>query len=136
MRTGGALSVGALLLALVACGPAYPVLDLDSPVGTWRASPPGTGILEILPDGTFTISASSFNISMGRDAIGEYDAEGTWKVSGSSARIYLMIVRATEQGRAQVENGGRSPEYKQGAITFRDGEDTTGVTFVYSSPST
>jgi len=124
-----------LLWGLVGCGQSYPVLDLDSPVGTWRAAPPGTGTLEILPDGTFTITGSSFNISMDRDAIGGYDAGGTWQVSSASPKVYLMIVRASEQGRAQLENGGIAPEYMQGTITFRDGEDTTGVTFVYSPPS-
>ena len=135
LRAVGALSVGALLWGLVGCGQSYPVLDLDSPVGTWRAAPPGTGTLEILPDGTFTITGSSFNISMDRDAIGGYDAGGTWQVSSASPKVYLMIVRASEQGRAQLENGGIAPEYMQGTITFRDGEDTTGVTFVYSPPS-
>jgi hypothetical protein len=72
---------------------------------------------------------------MDRDAIGQYDAEGTWQVSSSLPELFLFIVRASEQGRAQSENGGRSPDYKQGTITFRDGEDTTGVTFVYSPPS-
>ncbi|WP_402840149.1 hypothetical protein [Microbacterium sp. GXS0129] len=132
LRAVSALSVGALVIALVGCGPSYPVLDLDSPVGTWRAAPPGTGTLDILPDGTFTITGSSFNLSTARDAHGEYDAEGTWKVSSSSSKVYLIIVQATDQGRAQVENGGRSTEYKRGAITFGDGEETTSVTFVYS----
>ncbi len=123
------------MIALAACGPSYPVLDLDSPGGTWRAAPPGTGTLEILPNGTFTITGSSFNISMDRDAIGEYDAEGTWQVSSSLPEVFLFIVRASEQGRAQSENGGRVREYRQGTITFHDGEATTGVTFVYSPPS-
>ncbi|WP_402840152.1 hypothetical protein [Microbacterium sp. GXS0129] len=135
MRVAGAVFIGALLIALAACGPSYPVLDLDSPVGTWRAAPPATGTLEVLRDGAFTITGSSFNISMDRDAIGEYDAEGTWQLSPSSPKVYLFIVRASEQGRAQSENGGRVREYRQGTITFRDGEDTTGVTFVYSPPS-
>jgi hypothetical protein len=135
LRAVGAVSAGALVIALAACGPSYPVLDLDSPVGTWRAAPPGTGTLEVLPDGTFTITGSSFNLSTARDAIGEYDAEGTWQLSPSSPKVYLFIVRASEQGRPQSENGGRVREYKQGTITFHDGEETTGVTFVYSPPS-
>jgi len=135
LRAVGAVFAGALVMALVGCGPSYPVLDLDSPVGTWHAARPGTGTLEILPDGTFTITGSSFNLSMDRDAIGEYDAEGTWQLSPSSPNVYLFIVRASEQGRAQSENGGRVREYKQGTIRFHDGEETTGVTFVYSPPS-
>ncbi|MCD2498018.1 hypothetical protein [Microbacterium nymphoidis] len=135
LRAVGALSVGALLVGLVGCGPSYPVLDLDSPVGTWRAAPPGTGTLDIFSDGTFTITGSSFNLSTARDAHSEYDAEGTWQVSSSSPKVYLFIVRATDQGRAQSGNGGRPREYKQGTITFHDGEETTGVTFVYSPPS-
>ncbi|MCD2498016.1 hypothetical protein [Microbacterium nymphoidis] len=134
VRVAGVVSVGALLVGLAACGPSYPVLDLDSPVGTWRAAPPATGTLEVLRDGTFTITGSSFNISTARDAIDQYDAEGTWQVSSSLPELFLFIVQATDQGRPQSGNGGRSPDYKQGTITFRDGEDTTGVTFVYSQP--
>lgn len=54
----GILLLSAAAAVLAGCGVTQPTLDLSSPVGTWRAAAPDTGVLEIDPDGTLTVEDS------------------------------------------------------------------------------
>lgn len=119
---------------LAGCAPQPPVLDLASPVGTWTAMSPDTGVLRINEDGTFVISDASFDIGGERDTKdATYRAEGDWNIAGTPDRVFLYVSQDYVGDRKAGGAGGYSREFAEGSITFRDGEDTMGITFVYDS---
>jgi hypothetical protein len=132
VRQAGA-GIGVLMAAVLAgCAHHSPDLDLMSPVGTWRASAPDTGVLEIDLDGTLTIEDSSFNVSELVDSRAGYNATGTWELLHSPVRVGLAIGEGQDGQRAS--GGGRyALEFTHGVIMFRDSEDTVGITFVYDT---
>ena len=119
---------------LAGCTPQPPVHDLVSPVGTWTAMSADTDVLRINEDGTFVIADASFDIGGGRDTQdATYRAEGDWNIAGSADRVFLHVSQDYVGDRKAGGAGGYSREFADGRITFRDGEDTMGITFVYDS---
>ncbi|MEV8249600.1 hypothetical protein AB0O87_01585 [Microbacterium sp. NPDC076768] len=114
----------AAVLALTGCtGP-----QLASPVGEWVAIDGDEGTLSIRPDGTFTMTDTSFNPLEGRDADSEFDATGAWLTARDDTEVALDFEEASP-GSRDVEPRIYFVPFRSGTLRFQDAEGLFDIEF-------
>lgn len=101
---------------------------IDSPIGTWSAESPDHGTLTVSSDGTFAFSGSTFNPIQTRDADGNFNASGAWRLVDDGQRIKMTFAQAS-QGDFDVPVRSFSAAFTTGTISFAEPDETVGIRF-------